>query len=148
MIIFPANDSAEKDGYGLSVWTQKVHGILAAPPCTKFSKAAWQIKRKDRDFKEGMKVVRACMDIIWYVQENNGASLALFTRTKRTALWGYFNAPRRTVRKRDFPYINQHSSRRDAVSKDRINKGWGSLSVEDRAKTSAEFAQGFFKANL
>jgi hypothetical protein len=49
---------------GLSIDYRSVYGILAAPPCTKFSKAAWNIKKPDRDFKEGMKCVRACFDVI------------------------------------------------------------------------------------
>jgi hypothetical protein len=104
---------------------ENVYGILAAPPCTKFSKAAWQIKKKDRDFKTGMETVRACLEIIWQIQEK-GAPLKFWAlenpqgylynflgrpaywfqpwqfgendgrSTKRTALWGYFNPPRRT----------------------------------------------------
>lgn len=42
----------------------EVYGILAAPPCTRFSKANWRQSRKDRDFKEGMECVEACMAII------------------------------------------------------------------------------------
>lgn len=155
-----------------------VHGVLAAPPCTKFSRAAWQVKKADRDFKEGMECVRACLNIIWKIQEN-GAPLAFwalenpmgylynflgkpayyfqpwwfgdesFTRTKRTAIWGYFNQPRRTEYKRNFPYISPHSrpAGDGSLDKERRNEGWGKMSVEERAKTSAEFAQAFFKAN-
>jgi len=41
-----------------------VYGILAAPPCTMFS-VARTTARKERDFREGMEVVSACMRIIW-----------------------------------------------------------------------------------
>lgn len=53
---------------------EKIYGILAAPPCTKFSRAAANIPKKDRDFVAGMTTVRACFDIIWTVQENTHAS--------------------------------------------------------------------------
>jgi len=41
-----------------------VYGILAAPPCTMFSLARTRAK-KERDFNEGMKTVKACLNIIW-----------------------------------------------------------------------------------
>lgn len=156
----------------------KPYGILAAPPCTKFSKAAWQIKKADRNFAEGMECVRACLNVIWGVQEQ-GAPLAFWalenpmgylynflgqptyyfqswwfgdtspTRTKRTAIWGYFNEPKRTVFKRDFAYISSHSQPAGdgTCDRERRNEAWGKLSVEDRAKTSAEFAQSFYEKN-
>src|SRR3990167_5021260 len=61
----------------------KPYGILAAPPCTKFSKAAWQIKKADRNFSEGMECVRACLNVIWGVQEQ-GAPLAFWSHIKRS----------------------------------------------------------------
>lgn len=154
----------------------KPYGILAAPPCTKFSRAAWNLKKKDRDFREGMRCVRACMEIIWGVQEN-AAPLAFwamenpqgylynfmgypyhhsqpwmygddtFLRTKRNALWGYFNPPARTVFKRTFPFISPRTSKRDAVDKERENKAWYKASAANRAKTSEKFAEAFYKAN-
>ena len=47
--------------------TKNVYGILAAPPCTMFSYARTKAK-KPRDLQEGMKVVEACLKIIWQVQ--------------------------------------------------------------------------------
>lgn len=41
-----------------------VYGILAAPPCTMFSLARTRAK-KERNFNEGMKTVKACLNIIW-----------------------------------------------------------------------------------
>lgn len=102
------------------------YGIIANPPCTKFSRAAHQIKKVDRDFKTGMLLVKECLRIIWEVQEN-GAPLKFWSlenpdgyltqflgypvfsyqpwqfgelgplATKRTMLWGYFNKPKPTV---------------------------------------------------
>lgn len=163
-----------------------VYGILSAPPCTKFSKAGWQVKKQDRDFREGMECVRACLEIIWKIQEN-GVPLAFWalenphgylskflgkpafsfqhwqfgetnaTATKRTAIWGYFNEPKKktknertvplvysTVRTRalaKIPTLFGHGGRNQ-------NPEWSKSSVEERAKTCAGFAQAFYKANL
>ena len=43
---------------------KNVYGILAAPPCTMFSLARTRAK-KERDLREGMETVRACLNIIW-----------------------------------------------------------------------------------
>ena len=150
-----------------------VYGILAAPPCTKFSKACWNIKKKDRDFKSGMIEVRACLNIIWAIQEN-GVPLKFwalenpmgylynflgyprfyfqpwqfgetgFMATKRTALWGYFNSPVKTVRKRTIPFINSHSQAKKQLPE---NKEWYSASAQKRAITPAGFAKAFYEAN-
>src|SRR3990167_9164418 len=53
---------------------REVYGILAAPPCTMFSWARTNAKTP-RDLKEGMKCVRACLDIIWTyleIKQNTG----------------------------------------------------------------------------
>jgi len=47
---------------------ENVYGILAAPPCTMFSLARTKAK-KPRDLREGMEIVRACLDIIWSCME-------------------------------------------------------------------------------
>jgi hypothetical protein len=155
---------------------ENVYGILAAPPCTVFSKAAWNIKRADRNFKEGMEIVRACMNIIWKVQEN-GAPLQFwalenpmgylynflgkpayyfqpwwfgditFLATKRIALWGYFEKPSRDLFKRKIPYISPHTSRRDKVDKQRENHAWYKSNSTERAITPPGFAKAFFEAN-
>lgn len=46
-----------------------VHGILVAPPCTMFSLARTRAKTP-RDFREGMEIVKACLDIIWECRYN------------------------------------------------------------------------------
>ena len=48
----------------LSVRVGNIYGILAAPVCTHFSFARTRAKTP-RDFEEGMKLVRACLNIIW-----------------------------------------------------------------------------------
>jgi len=47
---------------------ENVYGILAAPPCTMFSLTRTKAK-KPRDLKEGMEIVRSCLDIIWTCME-------------------------------------------------------------------------------
>ena len=96
------------------------YGILAAPPCTMFS-IARQNAKTPRDFNEGMRTVRACLNIIWRCQynyrlkfwalENPFGYLRLFLGkpalvfhpweygdpyTKRTCLWGLFKEPKKS----------------------------------------------------
>ena len=61
--VFPSNQS----GKFITADKNKIYGILAAPPCTMFSYARTKAK-KHRDLQEGMKVVEACLKIIWQVQ--------------------------------------------------------------------------------
>lgn len=109
-----------------------VYGILAAPPCTVFSLAAWKIPIPEKDFGSGMEIVRACYDIIWKCQskglqvkfwalENPMGYMRKFLgdpkfafqgwefgevsrryATKRTDIWGYFKVPKTTVKERDY----------------------------------------------
>lgn len=48
-----------------------VYGIIANPPCEKFSMANPRA-RKDRDFSEGVKNVKECLRIIWEAQMGGG----------------------------------------------------------------------------
>jgi hypothetical protein len=122
-------------------------------------------KKTDRNFREDMETVRACLEIIWEVRVR-GAPLAFwalenpqgylynflgrpfywfqpwmfgdrsFLATKRTAIWGYFNRPTKTVRKRTIPYI-----------KEKQNRKWYRASAAARAVTPAGFGKAFFQAN-
>lgn len=92
-----------------------VYGILAAPPCTEFSIAKGSLPR---DFESAMKVVEACLKIIWecringnlkyWAMENPVGFLRQFlgvpayqfeqwqfgeSKIKRTDIWGYFKPP-------------------------------------------------------
>lgn len=155
---------------------KNVYGVLAAPPCAKFSRACWSIKKIDRDFKKGMQAVRACMKVIWSIQEN-GAQLKFWAlenpqgylnrflghpafyfqpwqfgdtsplRTKRTYLWGYFNRPAKLRRKRNFAFINSRYEDIPGSKKLKRNKEFDCMNKIDRARTSKEFAAAFFKAN-
>ena len=58
-------------GYDVTVYhpPKNVYGILAAPPCTEFSKARTRAK-EPRDLKKGMLIVKACLNIIWECRYN------------------------------------------------------------------------------
>jgi len=147
---------------GLDVRTYKppenVYGILAAPPCTMFSLARTRVKAP-RDFKEGMELVIACLNIIWECRyKNNLAFWALenpmgylrqflgkpaFTfdpcefgdgYTKRTDLWGYFNKPLKIKipKNKKFPSISDFTGSGQSIR---------------RAITPPKFAKAFFRAN-
>lgn len=94
-----------------------VYGILAAPPCDEFSIA--KDHKLKRDLEKGMEIVNACLDIIkicdpvfyaienpvGYLQQQIGKPAYIFQPwwfgnawTKRTALWGNFNEPKRQYR--------------------------------------------------
>jgi len=87
-----------------------VYGILAAPPCTEFSRA----KRRKGDHNFGMEIVSICLDIIkkcnpvFWALENPIGDLPKYLGkpsymfhpwwfgdpwTKLTYLWGQFNKP-------------------------------------------------------
>lgn len=142
--------------------TEKVYGVLAAPPCTEFSLAK---STKPRDFKKGIVVVRACVEIIWacrlgnkiafWAIENPRGFLRQFLGKpaftfeqwefgdegiKPTDLWGYFNEPRKTETDRsNRKSVKYPNGRHNAV-------GW-SRSAEKRAITPQGFANAFYKAN-
>jgi hypothetical protein len=141
---------------------RRIHGILAAPPCTEFSLAK---NSRPRDFNAGMQIVRACLEIIWHCQSNGnlkwwalenprcflrqfiGRPAFTFEQwefgdegIKPTDLWGFFNDPRKTVRVRP-----QGMSRKYPNGRWNAN-GW-SKSAEKRAITPKGFAEAFFKAN-
>ena len=62
--------------------------------------------------------------------------------TKRTAIWGYFQEPARICRKGTIPIISPHSrpAGGGTLNNEKRNERWGSMSVEERAKTSERFA--------
>lgn len=93
-----------------------IHGVLAAPPCTAFSKAgAWKWREKgEAAVLEGLSVVDACLRAVaiyrpaWWALENPAGRLRRWLGppawsfqpcdfgdpwTKRTYLWGNFVPP-------------------------------------------------------
>lgn len=157
-IYFPSR-TGKKD---LHVQIEKIYGILAAPPCTEFSKAK---TTSPRDFQKGMETIEACMQIIWGVQkihklafwalENPEGLLRRFlgnppyhfyqwyfgdcNRNKPTDLWGRFNEPKR-----------KHMIKPEYVVKSAHNKNadwYSNSSAKTRAITPKGFAEAFYKAN-
>lgn len=99
-----------------------VYGVIANPPCTMFSRARTTAKTP-RDFREGMRLVKRCLEIIWECESQKhlkfwalenpatgrlkdflGKPAFVYqpwefgdNMSKETALWGSFNAPQRLV---------------------------------------------------
>lgn len=140
-----------------------VYGALAAPPCTQFSFARTRAKTP-RDFREGMEIVRACLEIIWecraegslkfWALENPKGYLRQFLGKpaftfqpyefgnfwqKPTDLWGRFNAPEKIFHRHDCEMLIQKEwEKRFPQSKNRAAL---------RAVTPSGFARSFFLAN-
>lgn len=140
---------------------EQIYGILAAPPCTYFSRARSNAKTP-RDLKEGMRLVRVCINIIWAVQEVQGMPTLKFWAlenpmgvlrrflgrpkftfdpcdfgdpwTKKTDIWGWFNEPKK---KRVEP-TEGSKMHLMAPSPDRVKR---------RSITPPGFAMAFFRAN-
>lgn len=95
---------------------RKVHGILAAPPCTHFSAsgARWWEAKGPQALLDGLSVADACARIVlthepeWWAMENPVGRLRSYygdpalifdpcdygdPYTKRTLIWGKFNTP-------------------------------------------------------
>ena len=147
-----------------------VYGIIANPPCTQFSMARGSPKTP-RDLRDGMKLVKECLRIIWECQyvcvgaanqppplkfwalENPGSGFLKwflgypsFTYcqseygapiTKRTALWGYFNAPKRPILFNQLPAGSAIGKRFDRLPRD----------MQVRSSCPIDFALAFYEAN-
>lgn len=163
-------------GEYLDIPIQDVYGILAAPPCTQFSKM--RIKAKEpRDFVGGMATVNACLSIIQAVQisghklafwalENPQGLLSRFLgnppykfeqwmfgndRVKLTYLWGRFNNPKPkfTVRP-DYVKKFGHNVLRDDMRYPTAPEEYKHLNLDRsaiRAITDGGFARAFYEAN-
>ena len=135
----------------------RVRGVLAAPPCTEFasSGARWWEGKGEQKLLDGLALVDACCRIIlvhrpqWWVIENPvgrlnrwlGEPVMLFdpadygdAYTKRTCLWGRFNAPFKTP----VPATEGSKMHLMPPSADRTAK---------RSETPMGFANAFFAAN-
>lgn len=151
-----------------------VYGVIANPPCTNFSIARTNAKTP-RDMKEGMRLVKECLRIIWECQYymvakhvphklafwviENPASGYLKNYlgkptfeycpsefgepwTKRTALWGNFNAPKKS---NWFAYRPKGKSACDLISPmTHRNK---EERMHARSECSQKFAEAFFAVN-
>lgn len=70
----------------LVVPIESIHGILAAPPCTMFSRARTKAKTP-RDFVGAMKVVEACLKIIWICRSADTG----LSRDRKLKFWALEN---------------------------------------------------------
>jgi hypothetical protein len=162
----------ETDGMVYLPKISDIYGILAAPPCTEFSIAKYfhGKGRYTHNFVEGMRVVKSCMEIIWACQiyghlkfwalENPATGLLdrfmgkpCYTfdawefgdaYQKRTALWGYFKEPKKTVTEKP-KGITKFSMLK---SRDIAPEYYGTFDRQTRrAITPRGFAEAFYRAN-
>jgi hypothetical protein len=131
-----------------------VHGILCAPPCCHFasSGARWWASKGQKALLDGLAVVDACLRVVtthqpqWWALENPVGRLRHYLGepaltfdpcdygdpyTKKTLLWGSFQAPTCTPVSGRLGYIHRMSS------------SW----KRQRSVTPPGFARAFFKAN-
>ena len=143
-----------------------VYGVLAAPPCTEFSKAKHFHGKGnyEYDFAGGLAIADACVRIIWvcnpnfYAIENPSGYLKRWYKhptwtfqpyyygdkyQKTTCLWGKFNIPTpQQVHRTDLPKFSM------LKSKDIHPEHYGKLTRQVRRSiTPPGFSNAFFKAN-
>ena len=123
--------------------------------------------KKPRDFEDGMRIIIACLEIIWKCQYKNRLhfwclenpkgylrwflGLPAFTfdpydfggdYTKKTDLWGNFKLPIK------YPIIPTRKKFDITLSKDIAPEFYGKLTRQERrAITPSGFAQAFFDCN-
>lgn len=166
----------KRDGSVLKVAANEVYGILAAPTCTMFSLARTTAKTP-RDLEEGMRLVKKCLEIIWFCKATPGSELKfwalenpmgllrwflgrpLFTfspeeygenYTKKTDIWGYFNIPKKRPRK-----LNSDEQIRSSLNNrvlpelpdDYVVPTGWNRQAARRSMTSPKFAEAFCQAN-
>lgn len=149
------------------VQKQDVYGILAAPPCTMFSRARTTAKTP-RDFVGAMQIVSACLEIVWacrsagslrwWALENPMGFLRQFLgnpahsfrgwefgddHVKFTDIWGYHTMPVGRFKKPiSFDRTKWAGSKKP---KEYANIPMSRADV--RAITPPGFAKAFFKVN-
>lgn len=162
---------------------ENVHGIIANPVCTEFSTANGF--HKDNDYQKGMILVNHCLRIIeqakpkWWVIENpaNGKLKDFLGKpkmiyqpwefgspwTKKTALWGEFNQPKKLYTKwDDVPKIPElyvrpgrpkpalaflHKSAVDLIPEFQFAKEHIKTDADIRSMCSQGFAHQFYLSN-
>jgi len=165
------------------VTTEKIHGIIANPVCTEFSFAKYANNGGIGDHEKGLFLVRHCQRIIeeckpeWWAIENPATGRLKdflgkpdFTYepwhfgdpwTKKTALWGNFNKPKKLFEKwEDVPKIpelyirpNRGKPSLAFLHKSAIKhiRAFDGIEVDDdmgfRSLCSQGFANEFFKVN-
>ncbi len=144
-----------------------VYGILAAPPCTEFSRALNGHPDRPRDFIAGMVPVNACIRIIhqsnpvFWALENPVGLLGRWMGkhryifhpwmfgdpyTKLTALWGDFKKPAKKFSERSAVMTEEQIIRCRENRKPQDSGSAEQKSIK-RGITPAGFAKAFFKVN-
>lgn len=179
-------DIALKDGYIVirdnttfetkCISAAEVYGILAAPTCTMFSFAR-TVAKIERDFSMGMKLVKKCLEIIWYCREQQGSILKFWALenplgylrqfigkppltfnpndygdnyTKKTDLWGYYNFPKlnhRALTDEEKARCSINARTLPSLPDDYILPDGWNVTAAKRSMTSAKFAEAFYRAN-
>lgn len=150
----------------LDILELDVHGILAAPPCTDFTRSGaqyWPAKDADGRTANSLDIVKTCLWLVrfmrpvWWAMENPVGRLPRLipelgrpwyfqpfwfgdAYSKKTGLWGSFNRdlPRRCVK--PIRYTKQGSwTQKYGGSSERTK--------EARSMTPPGFANAFFQAN-
>lgn len=145
----------------------KVHGVLAAPPCTAFAGSGaqwWAAKDQDGRTLDGLALVDACLRIItvcnpkWWALENPVGRLRRWlgppayvfnpcdhgdAYTKRTCLWGRFNPPARHPVE---PVMIERGGKRGSWQWANLG-GKSERTKELRSATPCGFAKDFYEAN-
>ena len=137
----------------LMTYPGKVHGILAAPPCTRFSYARNRYPAGPEELRDALSIVDACIRLahvcspVWWALENPinllrrylGQPVWKFHQyeygdpaDKPTGLWGRFTPPMKRPGPRTKPSTYK-TKKRNADPKDAI--------------TPQGFARAFFEAN-
>jgi len=155
IVIDPLADGSDVRLFSFT--NKKIHGILAAPPCTHLasSGARWFKSKGQTALLEALSVVDACLRIVvmlkpaWWALENPVGRLVRYLGkpklyfnpcdygdpyTKKTCLWGEFNIPE----KKPVEPTEGSKMHKLAPSPDRWRL---------RSKTPQGFAQAFFEAN-
>jgi len=161
----------------IDLMPENVYGIFAAPPCTMFSLAR-QNAKTPRNMESGMRIVKACLEIIYKAQYNEKIKLTFWTmenprgylrkfmgkpaftfeqwmfdknsqHCKPTDLWGNFNNPTPIILKK--PDLQKNRNRRLGNWQKPLPP-FEYKHITDRAAirsiTPAKFAQAFYEANI
>jgi len=153
---------------------KNVYGIFAAPPCTMFSMARTKAKTP-RDLQGAMKIVEACLKIIWQCQydgqrlqfwaiENPKARLRWFLGIphltmnpfdygdrvrKPTDIWGNFNLPKQNpveLTEEEKTKFGMHVEKLPPLPEG-YKYGCSNSRAARRAITPPKWAEAFYKAN-
>ena len=141
----------------LEFQNEKIHGILAAPPCTVFANSGARWKRSKEEMLGGLSIMDACLRAVviyqpkFWVLENPVGKMKRFLGTpkmyfnpcdygdpytKKTCLWGNFNVPLKTPVE---PTEGSKMHLRYGGKSDKTKR--------ERSKTPLGFARAFFEAN-